>query len=223
MNFRNFINYLWINDSRISLPAPANFWQSRALLLTFFRLLLSPFPDSKNTQLSNTTNSNLDFMATTEAHFSPTETSSEVTFAHTHTTESSPNNDNVGELTTEKLSFTNKSLASQLVSESLANVDDSSTTNHTVTSGTHHFKSTNRQRSSSNSLVKSSGSSGGGVRISGQKIEMPQLNDFFDHSAYLKKHENGFRWAFVDPNRCPVCARWTRCSPSINLLNIPRR
>lgn len=33
----------------------------------------------------------------------------------------------------------------------------------------------------------------GGTRIKGQKIEMPQLNDFFDHTEYLKKHERGFR------------------------------
>jgi hypothetical protein len=29
--------------------------------------------------------------------------------------------------------------------------------------------------------------------VSGQKIEMPQLNNFFDHSVFLKNNEHGFR------------------------------
>lgn len=111
------------------------------------------------------------------------------------------------ELTNETLLLTNESSLSQmaLVSESLisnAIIMNSSTNNnnHNHSLGLNHIHSkSTKQRTNSNSLVKSiqssaSGSSGGGVRISGQKIEMPVLNDFFDHSIYLKNHEHGFRW-----------------------------
>jgi hypothetical protein len=100
------------------------------------------------------------------------------------------------ELTTEKLSLTNKSLSSRFVSESLTN---SSTNNATadsivVTNSTNvHYGKSSKQRGGSNSITKTSSGSGG-IRVSGQKIEMPQLNNYFDHSAYLKKHEHGFRY-----------------------------
>lgn len=96
--------------------------------------------------------------------------------------------------TTEKLSLTDKSVAN---SESVANsslistVASSNASDDTaVNSSNVHYAKTSKQRGSSNSLVKSTG---GGIRVSGQKIEMPQLNNYFDHSAYLKKHEHGFR------------------------------
>lgn len=107
---------------------------------------------------------------------------------------------NFPELTTEKLSLTNKT--DELVSESL--LDGSHLTfhknnnnlNHSLTNSsnsntTHQIIKSARQHVNSNSLGKSTND--GGIRISGQKIEMPVLNDFFDHSAYLKKHEHGFR------------------------------
>ncbi|XP_070499901.1 uncharacterized protein [Chironomus tepperi] len=100
------------------------------------------------------------------------------------------------ELTTEKLSLTNKSLSNRFVSESLTNsstnnatadsIDESNSTNV-------HYGKSSKQRGASNSIAKTSSGSGG-IRVSGQKIEMPQLNNFFDHSAYLKKHEHGFRY-----------------------------
>ena len=102
------------------------------------------------------------------------------------------------ELTTEKLSLTNKSLSSRFASESLTN---SSTNNATadsivVSNSTNvHYGKSSKQRGASNSIAKTSSGSGG-IRVSGQKIEMPQLNNFFDHSAYLKKHEHGFRYVF---------------------------
>lgn len=112
------------------------------------------------------------------------------------------------ELTNETLLLTNESSLSQmaLVSESLIsnaiilNSSTNNNNNHNHSLGVNHIHSkSTKQRTNSNSLVKSiqsigSGSSGGGVRISGQKIEMPVLNDFFDHSIYLKNHEHGFRW-----------------------------
>ncbi|CAO1404988.1 unnamed protein product [Diamesa serratosioi] len=113
------------------------------------------------------------------------------------------------EMTNETLLLTNESSLSQmgLISESqLSNaiIMNSNTTttnnnnnynNHNHSLGTSHNHSKNmKQRTNSNSLVKSSASGSGGVRISGQKIEMPVLNDFFDHSIYLKNHEHGFRY-----------------------------
>ena len=114
------------------------------------------------------------------------------------------------DMTNETLLLTNESSLSkmELVSESLisnAIIMNSSTNNnynnnnnHNHSLGVNHIHSKNtKQRTNSNSLVKtiqSSASGGsGGVRISGQKIEMPVLNDFFDHSIYLKNHEHGFR------------------------------
>lgn len=163
------------------------------------------FPDSKTTSLLNETNS-YGPLAPMDSHLTTPETLSDLNLTFTasietelmQTTTSSPSN--FLELTTEKLSLTDKSLlSSRLVSESLTSssttiVTNNSTNNHSLSnssSSTHHTKSSSKQRTSSNSLAKSSG---GGVRVSGQKIEMPQLNDFFDHSAYLKIHEHGFRW-----------------------------
>ena len=97
---------------------------------------------------------------------------------------------NFPELTTEKLSLTNKSLSNGIVSENPTSVTNyHSLSSSSSNSSTHHLKSTTKQRTN-NSSVKSSH---GGVRVSGQKIEMPTLNDFFDHAAFLKKHEHGFR------------------------------
>lgn len=108
------------------------------------------------------------------------------------------------ELTTEKLSLTNKSLSN---SSTNVTTNENASTSHTAPQPTtpsdssqisnssvnvHHAK-ISKQRGNSNSLVKVPSVSGGGVRVSGQKIEMPQLNNYFDHSAYLKKHEHGFR------------------------------
>ncbi|KAG5679575.1 hypothetical protein PVAND_009135 [Polypedilum vanderplanki] len=131
---------------------------------------------------------------------------------------SSPNN--FLESTTEKLSLSNKSFVSESLTSNATNVtntfnggsnnssfiridatslrplDNSPLSNSSVQNVVHHSKST-KLRGSSNNLMKiPSGSSGGsgGIRISGQKIEMPQLNNFFDHSEYLKKHEHGFRY-----------------------------
>ncbi|CAO1390954.1 unnamed protein product [Diamesa hyperborea] len=115
------------------------------------------------------------------------------------------------DMTNETLLLTNESSLSkmELVSESLisnAIIMNSSTNNnnnnnnHNHSLGVNHIHSKNtKQRTNSNSLVKTiqsnaSGGGGGGVRISGQKIEMPVLNDFFDHSIYLKNHEHGFRY-----------------------------
>lgn len=103
------------------------------------------------------------------------------------------------ELTTEKLSLTNKSLPNRFASESLTNSSTNVTRNNATTdsivvsnSTNVHYGKSSKQRGTSNSVGKPSSGSGG-IRISGQKIEMPQLNNFFDHSAYLKKHEHGFR------------------------------
>lgn len=134
---------------------------------------------------------------------------------------------NLPELTTEKLSLTNKSLlSSRLVSESLTsgstNVSHNSTNNHSLSnsSSTHHAKSTNKQRTSSNSLIKSS--TGGGMRVNGQKIEMPHLNDFFDHSAYLKKHEHGFRWEMKKKLKA-FMEIWQNCRKKLKkALNLSR-
>lgn len=90
---------------------------------------------------------------------------------------SSPSNSPL-ELTTEKLSLTNKT------SDSLLNVTNFINANSSLSKLT-------KQRGTSNIIGKSSGS--GGIRVSGQKIEMPQLNNFFDHSVYLKNNERGFR------------------------------
>jgi hypothetical protein len=118
---------------------------------------------------------------------------------------------NFHELTTEKLSLTDKSnrfpseslLTSSLTSTTLnvtsgnnittmpsSAIADSVLLNSNNSTNVHYKGSKIQQRVNSNSLVKSSN---GGMRVSGQKIEMPQLNNFFDHSAYLKKHEHGFR------------------------------
>lgn len=105
------------------------------------------------------------------------------------------------ELPTEKLSLTNKSLPSRLFSDALTDSSTNLTRNGTAVaaadslvsnSSNVHYGKSSKQRGASNSLGKPSSGSGG-IRISGQKIEMPQLNNFFDHSAYLKKHEHGFR------------------------------
>lgn len=158
--------------------------------------------DSKNSSVHNITSSNV-LIATTDAHTTAADILSDGNSAFTSVTPTEQiqttanlSQSNFLELTTEKLSLTDKSLLpSRLVSESLTSsstiATNNSTNNHSLSNSTHYAKSTNKQRTSSNSLVKQS--SGGGVRISGQKIEMPQLNDFFDHSAYLKKHEHGFR------------------------------
>lgn len=161
--------------------------------------------DFENTSLHNETNSYgptapTDAPSTTAEALSDGNPTTLTATELKQTTASSPSN--FLELTTEKLSLTDKSLlSSRLVSESLTSsstiATNNSTNNHSLSnssSSTHHSKSTSKQRTSSNSVVKSSG---GGMRISGQKIEMPQLNDFFDHSAYLKLHEHGFRWVFV--------------------------
>jgi hypothetical protein len=114
------------------------------------------------------------------------------------------------ELTTEKLSLTDKSLSNRFISELLADNSTATTLTTTTTrsnssivsdndsiensSTSVHNTKASKQRGNSNSLMKSTG---GGIRVSGQKIEMPQLNNFFDHSAYLKKHEHGFRYVTV--------------------------
>ena len=81
------------------------------------------------------------------------------------------------ELTTEKLSLTNKTLSDSLVNLTNFIANNSS-------------KST-KQRASSNTIAESTNS--GGIRVTGQKIEMPQLNNLFDHSMYMKKNEHGYR------------------------------
>lgn len=103
------------------------------------------------------------------------------------------------ELTTEKLSLSNKSLPNRIASESLTNSSTNVTRSNVtadsivVSNSTNvHYGKSSKQRGTSNTLGRPSSGSGG-IRISGQKIEMPHLNNFFDHSAYLKKHENGFR------------------------------
>jgi hypothetical protein len=104
------------------------------------------------------------------------------------------------EPTTEKLSLSNKSEAHSNVTSDSAHIEAATASPKSLDSNSplisnisvHHSKST-KLRGSSNSLVKTQSNSGGGIRVSGQKIEMPQLNNFFDHSEYLKKHEHGFR------------------------------
>lgn len=81
------------------------------------------------------------------------------------------------ELTTEKLSLTNKTLSDSLVN--LTNFIANNTSKST------------KQRASSNTIAESTNS--GGIRVTGQKIEMPQLNNLFDHSMYMKKNEHGYR------------------------------
>ncbi|CAO1403675.1 unnamed protein product [Diamesa tonsa] len=119
------------------------------------------------------------------------------------------------DMTNETLLLTNESSLSkmELISESLIsnaiimnsstnnNNNNNNNNNHNHSLGVNHIHSKNtKQRTNSNSLVKtiqssaSGGGGNGGVRISGQKIEMPVLNDFFDHSIYLKNHEHGFRY-----------------------------
>ncbi|CRK97488.1 CLUMA_CG010877, isoform A [Clunio marinus] len=156
------------------------------------------FKHSKNSLIS-ITRSNVSLVTTNAlptVEISSDKSNSFTTSAGTiQTTGNTPNN--VPELTTENLSLTNKSLLSnRLVSESLTSssviVKSNSSNYHSVSNSTQNFKSTNKQRTNSNSLIKVSAS--GGIRISGQKIEMPHLNDFFDHSDYLKKHEHGFRY-----------------------------
>lgn len=81
------------------------------------------------------------------------------------------------ELTTEKLSLTNK-----ILSDSLVNI-----TNFVANNSSKSAK----QRGNSNTIAESTNS--GGIRVTGQKIEMPQLNNLFDHSMYMKKNEHGYR------------------------------
>lgn len=81
------------------------------------------------------------------------------------------------ELTTEKLSLTNKTLSDSLVN--LTNFIANNTSKST------------KQRANSNTIAESTNS--GGIRVTGQKIEMPQLNNLFDHSMYMKKNEHGYR------------------------------
>lgn len=147
--------------------------------------------DFKTTSLLNSSG----HVREAEALPTPTESFSAGSSTFTEQTQTTAKSQsNLLELTTEKLSLTNElSLSSRLVSESLTlsttTIDVAS--NRTVSNSTHNSKQTGKQKLSSNSLSKSTND--GGVRISGQKIEMPILNDFFDHSAYLKKHEHGFR------------------------------
>lgn len=81
------------------------------------------------------------------------------------------------ELTTEKLSLTNKTL-----SDSLVNLTNFIANNSSKLT---------KQRGNSNTIAESTNS--GGIRVTGQKIEMPQLNNLFDHSMYMKKNEHGYR------------------------------
>lgn len=86
------------------------------------------------------------------------------------------------ELTTEKLSLTNKTLSDSLVNLTNFIGINSSNTN---------LSKSMKQRGSSNTITKTANS--GGIRVTGQKIEMPQLNNLFDHSVYMKKNEHGYR------------------------------
>lgn len=105
-----------------------------------------------------------------------TSTSSTTTVVVTSSPSNSPS---PSELTTEKLSSTNKTLSDSLANE----------TNFTANSSS--LSKSTKQRGGSNTLVKATNS--GGIRVSGQKIEMPQLNNLFDQSKYMKKNEHGYR------------------------------
>lgn len=99
------------------------------------------------------------------------------------------NSRNSPKSTTEKLSIQNQPFYKQALEEShTRDTLASSATQHNVSNSKSHNV---KQHRIINSNVYHPVS--GGVRTKGLKIEMPLLNDFFDHNEYLKKHERGFR------------------------------
>lgn len=152
-------------------------------------------PDSKNSSLTNSTTIDIgipipsratETVSHSDEGLSSTANSLLSSTTITSTTVSSPSN--FGDSTTEKLSLTNKSLS---YSQPVA-VSPTKETSFNDTKSSKTLSSNFKQHRIINSNVFHP--INGGTRMSGQKIEMPQLNDFFDHSEYLKKHERGFRW-----------------------------
>lgn len=150
-------------------------------------------PDSKNSSLTNST---IDIGIPLPSRATETVSHSDegsllttkvILSSTTITSTSTPSN--FGDSTTEKLSFTNKSLPySQLEADESStkemSLNDTNKSSKTLSS---NFK---QQRVINSNVFHPIN---GGTKMSGQKIEMPQLNDFFDHSEYLKKHQRGFR------------------------------
>lgn len=154
-------------------------------------LFLPLLPDSSNSSLTSSTTVLAELaQLPTKSTANVAERTKSTTASFAQATMSTSSNS--PELTTEKLSLPIKSAAE---SQSQVRLDTAAAVNIT------NPKSSNVKQQQPHRIINSNvyhPVSGGGVRAKGQKIEMPQLNDFFDHNEYLKKHERGFRWVLIE-------------------------